>query len=70
MIFKVVQVCDIGIAKLNSAADATKTSFNNGPGTYPYMALEMFQKGYRGKPVDVYSLGCLFRLVEAVCGLV
>ena len=32
----------------------------NGPGTFPYMAPEMFRCAHRGPPVDVYSLGCLF----------
>ena len=32
---------------------------SKGPGTYPYMAPEMFRTGHRGPPVDMYSLGCL-----------
>ena len=52
-------MCDLGIAKLRQAAEATCTSAGKGPGTVPYMAPEMFQKAQRGRAVDVYSLGCL-----------
>ena len=30
-----------------------------GPGTYPYMAPEMFKTGCYGPSIDIYSLGCL-----------
>ena len=50
----------MGIAKVKQVAEATVTSVSKGPGTYPYMAPEMFKKSHRGTPVDIYSLGCLF----------
>ena len=50
----------MGIAKVKKAAEATVTSVNKGPGTFPYMAPEMFKSGQRGPAVDIYSLGCLF----------
>lgn len=55
-----VYVCDMGIAKVKKAAEATVTSVNKGPGTFPYMAPEMFKSSRRGPAVDIYSLGCLF----------
>lgn len=54
-----VYVCDMGIAKVKRVAETTITSVSKGPGTYPYMAPEMFKTGHRGPPVDMYSLGCL-----------
>ena len=42
------------------AAETTLTSMSRGPGTYPYMAPEMYKETRRGPAVDVYSLGCLF----------
>lgn len=54
-----VYVCDMGIAKVKFAAETTVTSHSKGPGTYPYMAPEMFQKSRRGSAVDIYSFGCL-----------
>ena len=50
----------MGIAKVKQVAEATVASVSKGPGTYPYMAPEMFKKSHRGTPVDIYSLGCLF----------
>lgn len=50
----------MGIAKVKQVAEATVTSVNKGPGTFPYMAPEMFKKSRRGPTVDIYSLGCLF----------
>ncbi len=49
----------MGVTRLKQAAEATMTSTSKGPGTYPYMAPEMFRKARRGKAVDIYSLGCL-----------
>lgn len=49
----------MGIAKVKRVAETTVTSLSKGPGTYPYMAPEMFRKGHRGSPADIYSLGCL-----------
>ena len=46
--------------KVKQVAERTLTCMNKGPGTYPYMAPEMFRKGHRGPAVDIYSLGCLF----------
>lgn len=57
---KGIYVCDMGIAKVKQVAEKTMTSMCKGPGTYPYMAPEMFRKGHRGPAVDIYSLGCLF----------
>lgn len=54
-----VYICDLGIAKIKYAHETTHTAKGNGPGTYPYMAPEMFQSAHRGPAVDVYSLGCL-----------
>ena len=56
----------MGIAKVKQVAEKTMTSMSKGPGTYPYMAPEMFQKGHRGPAVDIYSLGCL--LIELFGG--
>jgi serine/threonine protein kinase len=50
----------MGIAKVKQVSEATVTSVSKGPGTYPYMAPEMFKKSHRGTPVDIFSLGCLF----------
>ena len=58
--FQGVYVCDLGIAKLKMAAQTTMTCVSKGPGTYPFMAPEMFKKSHRGPAVDIYSLGCLF----------
>ena len=55
-----VYVCDLGIAKVKLVAETTMTSLSKGPGTYPFMAPEMFRKARRGPAVDIYSLGCLF----------
>ena len=53
-------MCDMGIAKLKEASQATMTTIHRGPtGTYPYMSPEMFGESHRGKPVDVYAFGCL-----------
>lgn len=52
-------ICDLGIAKVKIVAETTMTSLSKGPGTYPYMAPEMFQKSRRGPAVDIYSFGCL-----------
>lgn len=53
-------LCDLGIAKVKQLSEATVTSDCKGPGTYPYMAPEMFTMSHRGPAVDIYSLGCLF----------
>ena len=50
----------MGIAKVKRVAEATVTAITKGPGTFPYMAPEMFKKSHRGPAVDIYSLGCLF----------
>lgn len=55
-----VFVCDMGIAKVRKVAETTMTCVSKGPGTYPYMAPEMFRKSHRGPAVDMYSIGCLF----------
>lgn len=55
-----VYLCDMGIAKVKKLSEATVTSDTKGPGTYPYMAPEMFIKSRRGPAVDIYSLGCLY----------
>ena len=62
----------MGVTELKQAAQVTMTSSSKGPGTYPYMAPEMFKKGKRGRAVDIYSLGCLYLEVfrDVVCGLV
>ena len=49
-----VYVCDMGIAKVKQVSEATVTSVSKGPGTYPYMAPEMFKKSHRGTPVDIF----------------
>ena len=54
-----VYVCDTGIAKVKRVAESTMTSLSKGPGTYPYMAPEMFKKSRRGPSADTYCLGCL-----------
>ena len=36
------------------------TCHSKGPGTYPYMAPEMFQKIHRGPAVEIYSFGYLY----------
>ncbi len=38
----------------------SNTCVSNGPGTFPYMAPEMFKQCRRGALVDIYSLGCLY----------
>ena len=53
-----VYICDLGVAKLKSAAQDTTTA--NVIGTYPYMAPELFGASKRGTAVDIYSLGCLY----------
>ena len=55
-----VFVCDMGIAKVKQITDASVTCVSKGPGTFPYMAPEMFKASRRGAPVDIYSLGCLY----------
>ena len=50
----------MGIAKIKQLTEATVTCHGKGPGTYPYMAPEMFTQSRRGPAVDIYSLGCLF----------
>lgn len=50
----------MGIAKIKQLTEATVTCTSKGPGTYPYMAPEMFTKSHRGPAVDIYSLGCLY----------
>ena len=49
----------MGIAKVKRITETTLTSVSKGPGTYPYMAPEMFRTGHHGPPVDIYSPGCL-----------
>ena len=53
-------ICDLGIARTKRLTEATVTSHSRGPGTYPFMAPEMFTESRRGPAVDIYSLGCLF----------
>lgn len=56
-----VYICDLGLAKLKDAAQATMTTVTqNLIGTYPYMAPEMFSVGRRSEAVDIYSLGCVY----------
>ena len=55
-----VYVCDMGVTRLKQVAEATVTCATKGPGTYPYMAPEMFRKAKRSAAVDIYSLGCLY----------
>ena len=52
----------MGIAKVKQVAEATVTPVSKGPGTYPYLAPEMFKNSHRGTAVNIkfYSLGCLF----------
>lgn len=50
----------MGIARTKTLTEASVTCKNRGPGTYPFMAPEMFTSSRRGPPVDIYSLGCLF----------
>ena len=55
-----VHICDMGIAKLKAASEATATTVTPNPkGTYPYMAPEMFGPSHRGTAVYVYAFGCL-----------
>ena len=61
-----ILICDLGIAKLKNMAETTHTAVGNGPGTYPYMAPEMYKPSHRGSEVDIYSLGCL--LIELFGG--
>lgn len=53
-------IVDMGVTKLKQLSEATVTSTSRGPGTFPYMAPEMFKKVRRGCPVAIYSLGCLY----------
>ena len=56
-----VYICDLGLAKLKDATQATMTTTTqNLMGTYPYMAPEMFTVGHRSEAVDIYSLGCVY----------
>ena len=50
----------MGISKVKHLTEASVTCANKGPGTFPYMAPEMFMASRRGTPVDMYSLGCLY----------
>ena len=55
-----VYICDMGIAKLRAASEATvTTAMPYAKGTYPYMAPEMYGPNRRGTAVDVYAFGCL-----------
>ena len=54
-----IQVCDMGLAKVKRLTESTVTCINKGPGTFPYMAPEMFKERRRGPAADIYSLGCL-----------
>lgn len=58
--YQEVYVCDLGIARVKQLTEATMTCQSKGPGTFPYMAPEMFTKSHRGPAVDIYSLGCLY----------
>lgn len=58
--YKNVYICDMGIARTKRLTEASVTCKTEGPGTYPYMAPEMFQQSRRGPAVDIYSLGCLY----------
>ena len=58
--YQKISLCDMGIAKLKHLSETTVTANTTGPGTYPYMAPEMFMKSRRGPAVDIYSLGCLY----------
>ena len=53
-------ICDFGISRIKDFIKTMHTMKAGGPGTYPYMALEMFQPAHRGTAVDMYSLGCLY----------
>ena len=55
---KGVTICDMGVTRIKKATEATVTSTGKSPGTFPYMAPEMFRKAKRGTVVDIYSLGC------------
>jgi serine/threonine protein kinase len=55
-----VFVCDMGIAKVKQLTEVSQTHAGQGPGTFPYMAPEMFTPSRRGAPVDMYSMGCLY----------
>ena len=57
---KKVYVCDMGLAKVKQLTESTVTCISKGPGTFPYMAPEMFKESRRGPAADIYSLGCLF----------
>ena len=52
----------MGLAKVKQLTEATVTvtCVSKSPGTFPYMAPEMFKKSRRGPAADIYSLGCLF----------
>lgn len=53
-----MKICDMGVTRVKKATEATVTSTGKGPGTFPYMAPEMFRKARRGAAVDIYSFGC------------
>ena len=50
----------MGIAKIKQLTEASITCTSKGPGTFPYMAPEMFMASRQGAAVDIYSLGCLY----------
>ena len=50
-------------------AKKTMTSTHKRPGTYPYMAPEMFRKSHCGPDVDIYYIYRV-NLVQGVSGLV
>ena len=54
---KKVYICDMRLAKVKQLT--TVTCIGQGPGTFPYMAPEMFKESRRGPAADIYSLGCL-----------
>ncbi len=57
---KGVFLCDMGISNLKDVSKTSvMTSSSNPVGTYPYMAPELFSKGHRGTPVDIYAFSCL-----------
>ena len=55
-----IYVCDMELAKVKRLTESTVTCIHKGPGTFPYMAPEMFKESRRGPAADIYSLGCLF----------
>lgn len=50
-----VFICDLGVAKLESAAQDTTTTANV-IGMYPYMAPELLGASKRGTSVDIYII--------------